>query len=70
MDWIKCIDRMPQDGEYVIVATEVTAWVETHFVECCHLSGEKMWFSANEEAEPRPLSAFTHWMPMPEPPAT
>ncbi|MEB8591792.1 DUF551 domain-containing protein [Cronobacter sakazakii] len=38
MEWIKCSERMPPDGEYVIVATDDTVWVETHFIEFDHTS--------------------------------
>lgn len=46
MDWIKCSDRMPEDGEYVIVATGDTTWVETHFIEYDHYTKTDMWFSS------------------------
>ncbi|EJC1153981.1 DUF551 domain-containing protein [Cronobacter sakazakii] len=69
MEWIKCSDRMPPDGEYVIVATDDTVWVETHFIEFDHTSEKMMWFSANAEAELRPAQHFTHWMKLPSPPA-
>jgi hypothetical protein len=68
MEWISCSKQMPEEGEYVIVATDDTTWVETHFVEDDMISGERMWFSANADAEARPLHAFTHWMPLPPPP--
>lgn len=66
--WIKCSERMPDDGVYALVATVRRAWVETHFVEECHINNCKMWFSSNAEADPRPLNTFTHWQPLPEPP--
>ncbi|NHV08281.1 DUF551 domain-containing protein [Cronobacter turicensis] len=69
MEWIKCSERMPPDGEYVLVATDDTVWVETHFIEFDHTSGQMMWFSANAEAELRPAHHFTHWMELPTPPA-
>lgn len=68
MEWIKCSKQMPAEGEYVIVATDDTTWVETHFVEGDTISGERKWFSANADADPRPLNAFTHWMKIPAPP--
>lgn len=68
MEWTLCSDRMPADGEYVIVATDDTTWVETHFVEYDHASDEVKWFSANAEAEPRPLGYFSHWQHLPDPP--
>jgi len=68
MEWIRCSERMPEDGVYVIVATVDTTWVETHFVESESFTGVRMWYSANEDTEPRPLQSFTHWMPLPPPP--
>lgn len=70
MDWIKCSDRMPEDGEFVIVATGGTTWVETHFIEYDHYTKTDMWFSSNGEAEPKTLNYFTHWQLLPEPPNT
>lgn len=66
--WIKCSERMPDDGFYVLVSDGHWTWVETHFVEECHINNCKMWLSANPEADPRPLNTFTHWQPLPEPP--
>lgn len=66
--WIKCSERMPNDGEYVIVATDNTVWVETHFVEYDHDTDQLMWFSANAESDLKHVMAFSHWMPLPAAP--
>lgn len=67
--WVACSERMPREGDYVIVAPDggVTQCV-TYFWEDCPINGKPMWFTHSEECEPVPLAEFTHWMPLPAAP--
>lgn len=67
-NWIECDKELPPDGVYVLVATDDTSWVETHFIEFDFCEKNKMWFSSNAEAAPRDLHSFTHWQHIPKPP--
>lgn len=67
--WVAYKDRMPREGDYVIVAPDggVTQCV-TYFWEDCPINGKPMWFTHSEECEPVPLAEFTHWQPLPTAP--
>ncbi len=67
--WVACKDRMPREGDYVIVAPDggVTQCV-TYFWEDCPINGKPMWFTHSEECEPVSLAEFTHWQPLPAAP--
>lgn len=63
MNWIKCSERMPEGGEYVIVyhPTDGTQKI-TYFFEY------GSWWDTAEDDYRVPKSYFTHWMPLPDPP--
>lgn len=62
MKWNDCMERMPDPGESVL----------TVFCGCVQkitysFDGEE-WVCADEDCDPAPKTAFTHWMPLPTPP--
>ena len=74
-EWIKCSERMPEDGDIVICVgfvfnkPENGQWVQpcipedgTFYAICSDSDGE---FCADFDIEMHPP---THWMPLPEPP--
>lgn len=70
MNWIRVEERMPGDGEHVLVAGK--GWQGTDFVVAAYYSEEKEgWWEANthwvdaSDGQVRP----THWMPLPPPPS-
>ena len=69
MEWTKCSEQLPPQGEYVIVCRDGrVVSVETRFWEDSNALGFPRWFSCNPEAEDESMDEFSHWMPLPEPP--
>jgi hypothetical protein len=64
MEWIKCSERMPADGERVLVYDPEEISVRIARVD---IFGRRCWWY--DEACSGPLSAATHWIPLPPPPA-
>jgi hypothetical protein len=63
--WIPVSERLPEDYDMVMLTDGdwVTFGCWSEISEC---------WDVREDAEangPRPLDRFTHWMPLPEPPA-
>lgn len=74
MDWIKCTDRMPPDGEPILITIE--SWMDKHryvwetqarwhngFYEVWEDDGLACGWASGRFAG----SKVTHWMPYPEP---
>jgi hypothetical protein len=63
--WISVKDRLPEDRVYVLVAfgqaTRVSAF------SYCYKSEEGIWYRSDGY---QTSADITHWMPLPEPPAT
>ena len=71
MSWIKCSERMPAEGQYVLffvpastpggadhyIATGSWGRVNEH-IPCAWSDGDQPWSAAE----------VTHWQPLPEPP--
>ncbi len=69
-EWIRVEDRMPPDGEWVIVAAKDSAGKK--FVECdirwCSEDQEWQYFDGSDGWVGSFHDEVTHWMPIPEPP--
>ena len=61
-EWIKCIDRLPKDGERVLVY-EISELTGDHTIHIEYLYHEDEDDSQFEDGK-----GVTHWMPLPEPP--
>ena len=63
MKWISVKERLPMKGATVIVVIGgLVQWV------MCYLGKAEWIWCDDEDAAPVPLSAVTHWMPLPDPP--
>ena len=64
-DWIKCSEKMPENGKNVLVAIKNNrySWIDIGYIEECGwwTIGGEFW---DRESDP----AITHWMLLPEPP--
>jgi hypothetical protein len=73
--WVPFKDRIPPEGEWVLLAFDGTAPTgthgeranETHF-EVCYRQVERWLIAANTEAEFVNRFQPTHWMALPSPP--
>lgn len=73
--WVSFKDRIPPEGEWVLLAFDGTAPTgkhgeranETHF-EVCYRQVERWLIAANEEAQFVNRYQPTHWMELPRPP--
>ncbi|EDV2893487.1 DUF550 domain-containing protein [Salmonella enterica] len=61
--WISCSERMPEDGEHVIVFHPRDGVMQITF-----FFAYGQWWDAAEDDGGLAKSYFTHWMPLPEPP--
>jgi len=62
-EWIPCSERMPEDGEHVIVFHPGDGVMQITF-----FFAYGKWWDAAEDDSGRAKSYFTHWMPLPAPP--
>ena len=62
--WIKCGDRMPNHGQPVLVVSSMGGVVQSNVYEW---NGET-WCDFRADYNELSMGAFTHWMPLPEPP--
>jgi hypothetical protein len=63
MNWIKCSERMPDEGVSVLV------WQD--YPPCCwtaHMEDDGEYQTWHEEGDGYQLGHITHWMPIPDPP--
>ncbi len=61
MNWIKCSEQMPKEGETVIIFSEAWNWpVEAYLVSAVR---REFWLSRARTHE-----IAEYWMPMPNPP--
>lgn len=71
MEWIKCSERMPPAGKYVLALhiekyQVVVCWIPKEEVYAGeHLRGTG-WWERDGDLEPRP--SYTHWVNLPTPP--
>ena len=71
MEWIKCSERMPEDGEGVLAFhieeyQVVVCWFPEEEIFVGEYSRGKGWWGRDGDLEPQP--SYTHWMPLPKPP--
>ena len=63
--WIKCSEKMPENGKNVLVAIKNNrySWIDIGYIEECGwwTIGGEFW---DRESDP----AITHWMLLPKPP--
>lgn len=60
--WIKCSERMPEQGVYVLVYRQSRMTAEARG----EYKGESYW--VDEYGTEKDRTPVTHWMPLPEPP--
>lgn len=69
MDWIKVTDRLPEDGQHVIVTltckTTGKRCVDTNYT--AFIKGEFMWWDEDAHEYTEETDEVTHWMPYPTP---
>ena len=67
--WIPVSERLPEDGESVLIAVDSAFAPYCHVYEAFHHSAATQWATANglyfHGVE---YARVTHWMPLPEPP--
>ena len=67
--WIPVGERLPEDGESVLIAVDSAFAPYCHVYEAFHHSAATQWATANglyfHGVE---YARVTHWMPLPEPP--
>ena len=59
MEWIKCSDSMPPNGDYVMVCDDAG-------IMCIAFLSERMTWDDGDFLDNIP--GITHWMPLPPPP--
>lgn len=67
MEWIKCSERMPDEGENVLIRISCN----NHFnIESGEYKGDGLWLGCWCDTYGKKGSAYqvAHWMPSPEPP--
>ena len=62
--WIKCSDRMPEEGNPVLVVSSIGGAVQNNVYEC----DGRTWCDFRADYNELSMDVFTHWMPLPEPP--
>lgn len=67
-EWVSVGDRLPDEGDYVIVVGNGVTQYQTYFHEECMVNGCSMWFCYSDEVDPVPMSDVTHWQPLPTAP--
>jgi len=65
MEWIKCSERMPENGQPVIVVCAVGNTVQNNVYDW----DGKTWSDFRNDYGEYEQHVFTHWMPMPKPPS-
>jgi hypothetical protein len=60
MNWIKCSERMPEEGVHVLISTEAEIMYIAYY-----LKSRGCWECAFFDES---FVDITHWMPLPEPP--
>lgn len=77
MEWIKCSERLPEERKEVLVGHAPIGVGEGEVV-VAYLNKEKWWYYDSGELEIMrvkwnsefgEMEYWTHWMPLPEPPA-
>lgn len=69
-DWIKCIERMPEEGQTVICYNGMT-WMGFHIEQCCPYERSKKGWNIDFPKYNNGIfkeEEVTHWMPLPNPP--
>lgn len=63
MNWIKCSERMPENGKRVLVVTENNgySWIDIGYID-----EAGYWTIDGEIWDKKSDPAITHWMPLPE----
>ena len=76
MEWISVKDRLPEPDQFVIGWVVRNYHMDTNFVlgQYCQLynNKEEMYLNCGDRdggIESHEVGEFTHWMPLPEPPA-
>lgn len=62
--WIKCSERMPEEGKPVLVVGSIGGAVQNNVYEW----DGRTWCDFRADYNELSMDVFTHWMPLPEPP--
>lgn len=62
--WIKCSERMPEEGKPVLVVSGMGGAVQNNVYEW----DGKTWCDFRADYSEFEQEVFSHWMPLPEPP--
>ena len=62
--WIKCSERMPEEGKPVLVVSSIGGVVQNNVYEW----DGRTWCDFMADYNELSMDVFTHWMPLPEPP--
>lgn len=63
--WIKCSERMPEEGKPVLVVSSIGGATQNNVYEW----DGRTWCDFRADYNELSMDVFTHWMPLPEPPA-
>ena len=64
-NWIKCSEKMPENGKNVLVVIKENGYTDICVGETC---GESNWLISGEFWYEKSDPAITHWMLLPKPP--
>lgn len=62
--WVKCRERMPEEGKPVLVVSNIGGAVQNNVYEW----DGRTWCDFRADYNELSMDVFTHWMPLPEPP--
>lgn len=62
--WIKCSERMPEEGKPVLFVSSIGGRVHNNVYEW----DGRTWCDFRADYNELSMDVFTHWMPLPEPP--
>lgn len=70
MEWVKCSDKLPEDGVEVLVYTPITKSITVAYLTYDHDDNPIVYFiiDFDENDQNISLKDITHWMPLPEKP--
>lgn len=62
--WIKCSERMPEEGKPVLVVSSIGGVVQDNVYEWDGIT----WCDFRDDYDELGMDVFSHWMPLPQPP--